>query len=66
MPNELKPEKERTMCEWNEAEVWAAIHELSDIRANYNLFDEKEQSKYRACSLGIKALRAVIGEEEQR
>ena len=50
------------MENWNSKEVWDAIHELSDIRAGYNLFDEEESPKYHACSLGIKALREVIGE----
>ena len=45
---------------WNEEEVWEAIHELSDIRAVYSLFDEDESDKYHAYSLGIKALREVI------
>ena len=48
--------------DWNKAEVWDAIHELSDIRAGYNMLDDEEWSKYRACSLGIKALREAIGE----
>ncbi len=50
------------MEHWNKEEVWEAIHELSDIRAGYNLFDEEESGKYHACSLAIKALREVIGE----
>ena len=47
---------------WDKEEVWKAIHELSDIRAGYNLFDDKEIDKYHACSLAIIALREVIGE----
>lgn len=47
---------------WDSKEVWDAIHALSDIRARYNLFDDKEWHKYHACSLGIKAMREVIGE----
>ena len=50
------------MDEWNRDEVWEAIHELSDIRAGYNLFSSKERTKYHACSLAIRALREVIGE----
>lgn len=42
--------------------VWEAIHQLSDIRSGYSVFDENEVIKYRACSLGIKALREMIGE----
>ena len=49
-------------ADWNKEEVWDAIHELSDIRAGYNLFDDKEWLKYHACSLAIKALREAIGE----
>ena len=49
-------------ADWNKEEVWSAIHELSDIRARYNLFDDEEAGKYYACSLAIKALREVIGE----
>jgi len=50
------------MEKWNNEEVWEAIHELSDIRANYSLFDDKESGKYHACCLAIKALREIIGE----
>jgi hypothetical protein len=49
-------------ADWNKAEVCDAIHELSDIRAEYNLFDDEELPKYHACSLAIKALREVVGE----
>lgn len=48
--------------EWNCEEVWNAIHELSDIRAAYNVFDMEERKKYRALSMGIEALKVVIGE----
>jgi hypothetical protein len=48
--------------DWNENEVWEAIHELSDIRARYNLFDVNECGKHHACCLAIKALRNMIGE----
>lgn len=50
------------MENWDKEEVWEAIHELSDIRAQYSVFDDKECEKYRACSLGIKALRELIRE----
>ena len=49
------------MENWDEVEVWEAIHELSDIKAGYDLFDEKERPKYHACCLAIKALREAIG-----
>lgn len=49
------------MLNYNSDEIWSAIHELSDIRAQYSLFDEKEKQKYHACSLAIKALREMIG-----
>jgi hypothetical protein len=47
---------------WDRDEVWDAIHEISDIRGQYNLFNKKECSKYHACCLAIQALREVIGE----
>lgn len=50
------------MENWDREEVWEAIHELSDIRARYNLFNPKQRPKYHACSLAIKALREVINE----
>lgn len=50
------------MENWDKEEVWAAIHELSDIRATYNLFNAKQRPKYHACSLAIEALREVINE----
>lgn len=48
---------------YSREEIWNVIHELSDIRAGYVLFDEEERSKYHACSIAIKALREVIGED---
>ena len=48
--------------EWDKEEVWDAIWILSDLRAQYNVFDKKGREKYHACSLAIKALREVIGE----
>lgn len=48
--------------EWNREEVWNVIHELSDIRAAYNVFDMEKRKKYHALSMGIEALRMVIGE----
>ena len=47
---------------WDEAEVWDAIWTLSDLRAQYSVFDKKGREKYHSLSLAIKALRAVIGE----
>ena len=58
---ESKPESESEVEDWNEDEVWETIHELSDIRAKYNLFDVNECGKHHACCLAIKALRKVIG-----
>lgn len=52
------------MKDFSEKEVWNAIHELSDIRAGYNIFDEKDVSKYEACSLGIQALRKMLKNDE--
>ena len=42
-------------------EVWDAIHTLSDIRAGLNCFDPNDVEKYKACSIGILALREVTG-----
>lgn len=50
------------MATWNKEEVWDVIHELSDIRAQYSIFDEEEYRKHHACSLAIRALRELIGE----
>lgn len=57
--NEFNLTVDRT--DWNKEEVQKAIHELSDIRAKYNLFDDEEFLKYHACCLAIKALREIIG-----
>lgn len=43
--------------------VWNIIHELSDIRAGFSIFDKEKCKKYHAFSLVIKALREIIGEE---
>ena len=50
------------MRDWDKEAVWKAISELSDIRAQYSIFDDEEAPKYCACSYGIRALREVIGE----
>jgi hypothetical protein len=50
------------MDTWDKEEVWEAIHELSDMRAGFSVFDKEESVKYHACSLAIKALRELIGE----
>lgn len=42
-------------------EIFDVIHELSDIRAQYNLFDREGKRKYHACSLAIRALRSMAG-----
>ena len=47
---------------WDKDEAWDAIHELSDMKAKYDVFDKEEREKYHACSLAIKALREVIKE----
>lgn len=41
----------------DKSEVWDAIHLLSDIRAQYDVFDKAEHEKYHACSLAIQALK---------
>jgi len=38
-------------------EISSNIEKLSELRANYNCFDEKEEPYYNALSLGIKALK---------
>lgn len=47
---------------FDKKEAWDAIHELSDMRAGYSLFNKEEREKYHACSLAIKALREAIKE----
>lgn len=47
---------------WDKAEVWEAIHKLSDLRAGISVFEKEERSMYHALSLAIKALRESIGE----
>lgn len=37
--------------------LWDVIAELSDIRAGYNLFSDKEQAKYHALTVAINKLR---------
>ena len=38
-------------------DIWADIERLSELRSNYNCFDEKEEPYYRALSNAIQALR---------
>ncbi len=38
-------------------DIWADIERLSELRSNYNCFDEKEEPYYRALSDAIQALR---------
>lgn len=49
---------------YTEEKIWDAIHELSDIRAGYNLFDEKDLNKYGACCTAIWALRKMLEGEK--
>lgn len=51
------------MDTWDKAEVWEAIHKLSDLRAGISVFEKEERRIYHAYSLAIKALREVIGEK---
>ena len=48
-------------------EIWDVIHELSDIRAQYSVWNgtADEQRKYRACSIGITVLRSLIYDEQE-
>ena len=45
---------------YTDVQIWHAIHELSNIRARYDISNEKDLLKYDACSLGIKALRKSL------
>lgn len=38
-------------------DIWADIERLSELKSNYNCFDEKEEPYYRALSNAIQALR---------
>ena len=38
-------------------DIFADIERLSELRSNYNCFDEKEEPYYRALSNAIEALR---------
>lgn len=38
-------------------EIWQDIEKLSELRSNYNCFDESEEPYYRALSNAIQALR---------
>lgn len=45
---------------YTNVQIWHAIHELSDIRARYDISNEKDLFKYEACSLGIEALKRCL------
>lgn len=49
---------------YTNVQIWHAIHELSDIRARYDISNEKDLLKYEACSLGIEALKQMLKNEE--
>lgn len=49
---------------YTEIELWDAISELSDIRAEYTAFDAKEYPKYHACSVAIDAIRTIVKVDE--
>ena len=51
-----------TIDSWDREEVWEAIREISDIKAQYDLFDPEQRPKHHVCNLAIKALREVIGD----
>ncbi len=47
---------------YTENELWNVISELSDIRAQYSIFDSREEYwKHHACGIGIEALRTIMG-----
>lgn len=43
-----------------ENDIWADIERLSELRSNYNCFDEKEEPYYRALSNAIQELRDKV------
>lgn len=45
-------------------EKWEAISVLSEIRSEYNCFNEKERPYYHALSLAIKSIREIKESEE--
>lgn len=49
---------------YTNVQIWDAIHELSDIRARYDISNENDLLKYKACSLGIKALKKMLKNDE--
>lgn len=49
---------------YTNVQIWHAIHELSNIRARYDISNEKDLLKYEACSLGIQALRKMLKNDE--
>lgn len=48
---------------YTNVQIWHAIHELSDIRARYDISNEKDLLKNEACSLGIEALKKMLKNE---
>lgn len=52
---EEKVEKETETEDLND--IWLNIEKLSELRSNYNCFDEKEEPYYHALSNAIQALR---------
>ena len=41
-------------------DIWADIEKLSELKSNYNCFDEKEEPYYRALSNAIQVLRDKV------
>ena len=50
-------EDAKKLIQQRKAEIWRDIEKLSELKSNYNCFDEKEEPYYRALSNAIQALR---------
>lgn len=48
------------LIEQRKNSIWQDIEKLSELKANYNCFDESEEPYYRALSNAIQALRNEI------
>ena len=45
---------------YTESELLNAVFVLADIREEYDIFDEEESTKSRACSVAIDAIGAIV------
>ena len=51
---------------YTENELKNAISVLSDMQANYNIFDAEEYTKSCACSIAIDAIRSIVCADSSR